>query len=151
MAVHPGMGWSLFWQCCQSEECAPEFVIGSTVFHLLSVFMFKRVRISWRHRYITNEWIDSVTQLLIGATHDREMSQMASPCVIRSDTIFIVFTSGSTGRPKPVLWTQTMFEAQVETIRSLYPELFDSQSMVLVGVVQWLLMSILLKIAGVFI
>ena len=119
--IDPGMGLKNLFNCIEKVE--PEAFIGIPKAHM--------ARILFRHRFKSVRklvtigprlfWLGSTFKKLIA--HGKESFKTAT--VSEKDTAAIIFTTGSTGPPKGVIYTHSMFRAQIEIIREYYDTTSD--------------------------
>jgi olefin beta-lactone synthetase len=123
--VDPGLGRRNLIRCISEAEPGGFVAIGSAQF-VRVVLRGKFPRARWNvtvgHRWLWGG--KTLDELRMAA--GQQQSTSASPlstltrATSANDPAAIIFTSGSTGPPKGVLYTQQMFDTQVEEIQSTY-------------------------------
>lgn len=112
--VDPGMGVRRMMRCL--SEGRPSGIIGLPLAHLLSLtapgsFKGVKVRVTLGRKYGWNG--DTLADIMAAPRVGADL-----PVVTREDDLAaLLFTSGSTGPAKGVVYTHSMFRAQVEAIR----------------------------------
>ena len=114
--VDPGMGVKRMLRCL--AEGRPAGIVGLPVAHLLSLsapgyFRGIKVRVTVGRRW---GW-GGRTLLEIMSEPERVEAKPPQVTTRAGDMAALLFTSGSTGPAKGVVYTQAMFQAQVEAIR----------------------------------
>jgi acyl-CoA synthetase (AMP-forming)/AMP-acid ligase II len=126
--IDPGMGLRNLGQCCR--EAAPEVFIG------IPMALWARRLLGWG-RQTVRQIIVVAPGGAVGLGRDVKtlddlrragrdarghgLDPASSIALLSPDeTAAILFTSGSTGPPKGAVYTHTIFQAQVDSFRSLY-------------------------------
>jgi acyl-coenzyme A synthetase/AMP-(fatty) acid ligase len=116
VALDPGLGRERL--IAAIERTAPRALIGVPRAHALRLLAPRALRSV--ELAVTVE----APRLWSGPVWERMLAQPArdfEPAPLRAqDPAAILFTSGATGPPKGVLYTQSMFRAQLEALRRLY-------------------------------
>jgi acyl-CoA synthetase (AMP-forming)/AMP-acid ligase II len=126
--IDPGIGPRNLGRCCR--EAAPEVFIG------IPKALWAQQVLGWgretvRRRILVGPartgvlWagvktLDDLRQAGQDADDSRVDSTRPMASFATTETAAILFTSGSTGPPKGAVYTHSIFQAQVETFRTLY-------------------------------
>lgn len=114
--IDPGMGRRNLLNCI--KKTCPEVMIAVSEAHWIKLLfpgIFKSVRISFAKGKFSPLWIQKINSKFEIQNLKFEIEK-TSP----SDIAAIVFTTGSTGPPKGVVYTHSIFMAQLDIIKKNY-------------------------------
>jgi olefin beta-lactone synthetase len=112
--VDPGLGRKNLIRCLTEAE--PDGFIAISVAQAVRQLLRRRFpKAKWN---VTHGWRSFWGGLTLGQLRRMGDGTRNVPTTMADDAAAIIFTSGSTGPPKGVLYTQRMFDVQVESIQS---------------------------------
>ena len=123
--VDPGLGRRNLVRCLSETEPDGFIAIGTAQF--VRAVLRRKFRHARWNVTVGRRWLwggKTLEELRIAGGQQRSSSTSArsisTPVTSADDPAAIIFTSGSTGPPKGVLYTQRMFDTQVDEIQSVY-------------------------------